>query len=350
MRKVCLFLLCLHFLIPLVPPFLSSQAPEERRWKELSEREKLEWLETHREDDEFFKKLMTLVRSLEDPRQSIDILERFLPVIENTQRRYEALLYLAGLDESLGELASAQVRYQSAASIRRSAWDYRALLSSALLLIELGDYDLAELQLRRIGDRAEPKELQNDARIQYARLLAFREKTEEAGKMISLMLGEESLSPRSLYLMYTLALHVDMREEAAKAKQRLLRQFPSSPEAGIVSGLVRRAPSVEETFGLLHPKGENRELVRKETEETNEEAERVRAIQTGSFRDRENAEHLLREMNKRGLEAQIEDKTIGNKRYFRVVVPVKKDETAQKVVLQLKGMGFEGIPLYYEQE
>ena len=72
-------------------------------------------------------------------------------------------------------------------------------------------------------------------------------------------------------------------------------------------------------------------------------------VQTGSFRDRENAEYMVGDLKAGGFAAEIVEKRIGDTLYFRVVIgPLMTVESAQAVLMQLKDAGFEGVLLFPE--
>ena len=72
-------------------------------------------------------------------------------------------------------------------------------------------------------------------------------------------------------------------------------------------------------------------------------------VQTGSFRDRENAQYMVRDLKVSGFEAGIVEKRIGTTLYYRVVIgPLMTVEQAQAVLMQLKDASFEGVLLFPE--
>jgi cell division protein FtsN len=72
-------------------------------------------------------------------------------------------------------------------------------------------------------------------------------------------------------------------------------------------------------------------------------------VQTGSFRDRENAEYMVRDLKASGFETEIMEKQIGGTLYYRVVIgPLMTVDKAQAVLMKLKDAGFEGVLLFPE--
>jgi cell division septation protein DedD len=366
-------------------PYLTAEE-NSSQWQALDTNARIEWLAEHLEDSRFFERLIETLEGVEEPDRGVSLLNRFLPVIEEHERRYRVLLRLARLEESVGELESAQTHYQSAASARRGEWDFKALFSSAMLLVELGDYSLAELQLTRIADRTDSTPLRQRARVHLARLKILDDDEASARNIIEELSVDESFSPSILYLIYTLSLHLELRERAVDVKERLVKEYPRSPEAGMVQGVVDRAPSIEKVFGLLHvsekvspgaeesrpeqtagtpEKQGDMEAESAESaesadtadaadaaESTGEESadtgseEVARSIQTGSFRDEENARYMVKELKTYGFSAEIQEAELSGTVYHRVVVPVESNDTAQQIMIRLKEHGYEGYPLY----
>ena len=70
-------------------------------------------------------------------------------------------------------------------------------------------------------------------------------------------------------------------------------------------------------------------------------------VQTGSFRDRENAEYMVRDLKASGFEAEVVEKTIAGSLYYRVVIgPLMTVDQAQAVLMKLKDASFEGVLLF----
>jgi len=351
-------LLVLLLMLGISAPLLQGENAEKTRWSEKPEKERIEWLSTHTDHPSFFDRLVSEAGRENDPERSIELLERFLPVIEQAERRHRLLKKIASIEEAIGELESAQQHYQSAASTQRGAWDYNDLYASALILIELGDYSLARLQLHQIREKANSTELRHSAALQDIRLLVLEGRQEEARDrlvQISRSRSEGMVDPPpELYLGYSLAVHLEMRDYARKTKELLVKNYPNSPEAGMVQGIVERSASVENVFGLLSKSIETEsdstevspeEEPSTEEEEAESDTERPLGIQTGSFRDRENAEYMVKELVKNGFEAKIRSAVVNDSEYHRVFVPLGED-SSQDIILKLKELGYEGYPIY----
>jgi cell division septation protein DedD len=72
-------------------------------------------------------------------------------------------------------------------------------------------------------------------------------------------------------------------------------------------------------------------------------------VQTGSFKDRENAEYMVRDLKASGFEAEVVEKQIGGTLYYRVVIgPLMTLEQAQSLLMKLKDSSYEGVLLFPE--
>jgi cell division septation protein DedD len=70
-------------------------------------------------------------------------------------------------------------------------------------------------------------------------------------------------------------------------------------------------------------------------------------LQTGSFRDPENAEYMVRDLKARGFPAEVVAARVGDSLYYRVLVgPAQSVADAQSLLVRLKEAGFEGM-LYF---
>lgn len=370
-----LLLLCILFISSVPLSFGENSEPEngepnnskpengEPEWSTFSAKQKGNWLAEHREDHRFFDRLLDTAEAFEDPSRSKQILDRYLPLLDKPEERYEVLLILAQIEESLGNYKDAQSHYQSAAFVRRGERDYRALFHSALLLIEQGEYSLAEVQLTRVRDSTDSEKLMRTAQLNLARLYALTGNHEEAEKAVADIMEDET-GPEIYYLIYTVSSHLEMDEQARAAGERLIKEFPKSPEAQLVQGLAEEAPSTEKVFGLLRGEAAadrreetadsgkaaseetQKETRQEETEAEPQEIQKARGVQTGSFRDIENADYMAAELEKKGFSAQVEEKTVNGTKYHQVIVPVPEDLRAQDILLRLKEEGFEGYPVY----
>jgi tetratricopeptide (TPR) repeat protein len=337
------------------------------------------------EDADLSARLTEAYTSLRDPRRAVQLLRRFLPLLETEEERYEILTRLAQLEEGLGEIEKAQLHYQAAAFAAGGPRRYEALLSSAELLIQQGAYRQAELQLNRVAEAVDAGTFETRARIGLIRCLLLNGDREAASRWIA-DFGPRSL-PESPELLYQLIIATSELGETAlmnTARKALFRLYPGSPESALLRGEVDSVPDVQAALGLIRTPhelleedqaitppgtengeakaGSNGEEARtsaiEESEKTGEveqqkesgtaaqDREIAEAIQTGSFRARDNAESMERELREQGFQTAIRTALVKNTTYYRVLVRIPEDSDTEEIILKLKEAGYEGYPVY----
>jgi tetratricopeptide (TPR) repeat protein len=297
----------------------------------------------------FFEELVEIYEAETKPKEALRIMQKFLPVLEKDQERYRLLLDMARIEEQTGRLEMAQLHYQSAAFAPPGSRDYRALYQSMLILIDLGDLTQAMLQARQIAEDSSDPELIPRAKVQQARILQLQGKENEALDVAaSLIQSMENLPADVLYNVWLLYRSIEDHGEgeagtAEEVRQILEEKFPDSPEYGMILGRVGAVPTVETSLGLRLPEPDSKGETR--SGEVSESAA-SRAIQTGSFRDAENAAYMSRELEREGFTSVVVQADVGGRLYYRVLVPVAFGESEQELLLRLKEKGFEGNPVY----
>ena len=322
-----------------------------------------------RDDSSFFKELKEAYMRTEDPIEALDLMHTFLPVLEENSERHTLLIDMARLEEQIGRLQSAQLHFQSAAFAGDNERDYAALYHSVLLLIELGDLNYAKVQAEQILSQNDDSLLNDRVKVQLARIAQLEGdfkgalNTAEELYIRRASLGAEVLY--SLWIVYTLLpdRYPDRRDGAENLKEELRKRFPKSPEFGLITEENSPVPTVELSLGLRGPSPEEKEedgedSVKLPAEEPTEipdlsagmeeqkEGEKSTAIQTGSFRDAENAHYMQKTLEKEGFTAMVTQAQIGQSTYFRVLIPIPFGASEEEIILQLKEKGFEGYPVY----
>ena len=132
-----------------------------------------------------------------------------------------------------------------------------------------------------------------------------------------------------------------------KSADRLLADYPQSPEAAIVSG---RAGLLPAPFWFFSPRRDS------SVDESGEESAPVPPVnpnstvhptmrqQVGLFRNVDNAKQLIAELAKKGFTANIKQETRANgTTNYIVLVP---EDMAETMDTQLKNDGFDCYPIY----
>ena len=394
--QIAVLLLCMSS-----APYLAAEPIQTGNY--ASDSSSVDELLALRGEPDFFETLMNVYRSMSDPLEALDLMATFLPVLEGDVERHTLLLDMARLEEQAGRLQKAQLHYQSAAFTGQLTRDYRALFHSMLILIELGDYEYAMVQAQQIIANSEESVLSLQAAAQKARIQQLQGRQMEALQTAQQLYNRRKNLPADvLYSLWVLYQSVpgtsDYSSSADTVEQELSERFPDSPEYGLITRENSPATTVENALGLrsiaeddsgaegmrnrpdgadipdsLHTPGtdpskteqeRNRELHQdhdkqrgqdqqpeKELQENTDNAnppelEKSTAIQTGSFRDAENARYMQRTLEEEGFTALVTQARVGEAIYYRVLVPIPFGESEERIILQLKEKGFEGYPVY----
>ena len=268
----------------------------------------------------------------------------------------------------------------------------------------LGEAMTALLQSE--GEDAERLELEARIRLLQARIYVLEGNTEQAEKLLRFLIvrfDATTAAPGILLTYYELLAAEERNSEAKVLADKLYASFPDSPEFALVRASAEDgigyapAPSrllprdlalqaekpertqsiqeqdreseaadagVESGEKIPHVKTEEERPGRQSAVTTGETAKERQdgtgaiedqaavhevLVQTGSFRDRENAQYMVRDLKASGFEADIVEKRIGSSLYYRVVIgPLLSAASAQEVLMRLKDASFEGVLLFPE--
>lgn len=171
-------------------------------------------------------------------------------------------------------------------------------------------------------------------------------------------------------LLLDMAQQLDQRELFLEGYSRMERSFPDSPvlemyrsylgETADVEYRVTSYPSPSRLIRGNQPL--EAPVIASSTDSTGSSMDsltdtseptvtaRVVGIQTGSFRDRENAEYMALDIEELGFDATITETTISGDTFFRVLVDVPDGavDAVQSYVVRLKERGIEGFLVFDE--
>lgn len=274
--------------------------------------------------------------------------------------RHKLLRELGALYQLSGNVEEAQLFWQNAAFQNpKSGIDHQALITSALLLAEMGNIEMASVQARVVQKSEEDKNLaiQADLLLEKIGLLEGIRTGQGAPQddpdpqrstlLTRALMSEELRDPRAMIWNYHLYSLAGMHDEAALIAEQLLLHFPESPEALIVQNKTEGASHFSDLLiaMLLQPEKQEDEESVPETP-GHEENKRPQLLQTGSFTDRENAEYLARDLKTLGYDAELREAVVNGSRYHRVVIPLGENDTPDQLLIRLKESGYEATPLY----
>jgi tetratricopeptide (TPR) repeat protein len=268
-----------------------------------------------------------------------------LQLAQTREERYHILMEQGELALLAGEVEKAQISYQNASFIypRSGGMDYGALLKSAVLLFEMGELRISATQAAVIEKDAESVDYRNQARVLLERIAVLEESHDpESG------IAGESLTEQ--YWRYNYADLTGRIEEKQAAAELILERWPQSPEAMVVRGDAARAPRFSDFIAALpRPEKEKSAEVKADPEDDSgieSSPGEARFLQAGSFTDRENAEYLIIDLNNAGFSATVQEVTIRDTIYYRVLVPIDPAAGMESFIVELKSAGFETTPVY----
>ena len=223
------------------------------------------------------------------------------------------------------------------------------------------------------GQPESRRELQARIWLLLARIHGLEGKQREAEPLYRLLItsyGDTTVAPATLLAYYEFLTSLGREGEAAEQLEKLARGFPDSPELALAQGgdgRIAYAPSPSRFLPQELPapvgkgieaagqasSGEAAIVEAKPTAPTAAEEEKPSPlnvlVQTGSFRDPENAHYMIRDLKASGFDAGIMEKRIGDTVYYRVVIgPAQTAEKGQAVLMKLKDASFEGVLLFLE--
>jgi len=217
------------------------------------------------------------------------------------------------------------------------------------------------------GQSENRRELQARIWLLLARIHGLEGKQREAEPLYRFLIttyGDTTVAPAVYLAYYEFLTAIGREEEAADQFEKLARVFPDSPELALAraqegNGPIAYAPSPSRFLPRELPApsdgaGTPGAATTPTTPTTpaadkQEQAPRNVVVQTGSFRDPENAHYMIRDLKAIGFAAGIMEIRIDDTVYYRVVIgPARTAEKAQAVLMKLKDAGFEGVLLFLE--
>ena len=246
------------------------------------------------------------------------------------------------------------------------------------------------------GQPENRRELQARIWLLLARIHGLEGKQREAEPLYRLLIttyGDTTVAPAIYLAYYEFLTAIGREEEAVEQLEKLARGFPDSPELALIqaqggNGRITYAPSPSRFLPRELPVPVGKDIESGEPAPSGEAGTPVAAaspgepalsgeattvetipatpstpaaaeeekppprnvlVQTGSFRDPENAHYMIQDLKAIGFDAGIMEKRIGDTVYYRVVIgPAQTAEKAQAVLMKLKDASFEGVLLFLE--
>ena len=288
---------------------------------------------------------------VQDPRQQELCRASQIDLLEMLGRTEQALGLLRSFPPTPRWLyRQAQMLYQEGLAEEAGKSLQQAL--KALLSDENGEIDN-----NNVGNNG----LEARIRLLQARILVIQDRGREAENLFQLLVaryGDTPSGPGILLAYYEYLLAQGRDQAAEKQLEMLTREFPDSPELALAreaegEAMIGYAPIASRLLPRDLPVPQEGRRSEQSGAQLPPEAFQpptpTALVQTGSFRDRENAEYMVRDLEASGFEAGIVEKQIGGTLYFRVVIgPLMTVDQAQAVLMKLKDASFEGVLLFPE--
>ena len=293
------------------------------------------WLLNNQKTSNFSSVLFEISELRGNVNEISEILEKQIDFVQDRDERKTLYIKLAQLFELFGDLENAQVYYQKAALLSLERIDYDLLLSSAGILLLEGEFLLAESQLEEIIINCSDKNISVKAKILFTVLQIL----DSSGADINYE-GFPFEKPESIYLMYLIAKANSETVIVDSLSEKLVKDFPNSPEAGLMRKELSELPDLLTSLGLLN------EQVSETISISDTDTILNYMIQTGSFRDPENAYYLSIDLADKGFDPKVEEQIINDIKYFKVIIYFSTQEDMHNALKLLKESGFQGFPVY----
>ena len=263
----------------------------------------------------------------------------------------QELVRLARILELGGRFAGAAAAY--ARAVERSPDSFEALIGLGHMNTELGRIDAALTMLRRAERSAETRAQQRRAAAARAWALALGGDTERSLDMLRALVrggNRRSIGAYEAELFFVVAHRFGPERDRAAARRLLEREFPDSP---LLDPTVSAFPSPANVLSIAAVQPDDAPLpplppVPDDDADDSvdfDDADRftITGVQTGSFRDPENAAFMLADIRDLGFSASLRSVEREDGTYYRVIVPIAADQDPQELIVALKEQGVEGF-------
>ena len=269
----------------------------------------------------------------------------------------QELVRLARILELGGRFAGAAAAY--ARAVERSPDSFEALIGLGHMNTELGRIDAALTMLRRAERSAETRAQQRRAAAARAWALALGGDTERSLDMLRALVrggNRRSIGAYEAELFFVVAHRFGPERDRDAARRLLEREFPGSP---LLDSTVSAFPSPANVLSIAAVQPDDAPLPPlpsvpdDDSDDSDDSVDSVdfddsdrftiTGVQTGSFRDPENAAFMLADIRDLGFSAALRSVEREDGTYYRVIVPIAADQDPQELIVALKEQGVEGF-------
>ncbi len=305
-----------------------------------------------------------------DINSAIAYLKELENIVTGNGNRFYIFKNLALLEELYGRIDSAQMYFHNAAVIADNQGQAECYFESSRLLYELGNIDMAIIELSTIFLISSNLDLISRAFVLKGHLVKSAGDYEEAKKIYNIVINNykgTNAEIEAVFSMIVLNYYYLSDITASEKYLDLLHLIASqSPEYQIAYNLLNQTntyitiavtpqrfleyykineyavPDVPEVQKIPEVTEMETTVVEKAPEE-----EGGIYIQTGSFIIKENAEYMIIDLADAGFRAEILSAFVNNTLYYKVVIGTfTSSEEANVFLIRIKESGFPGFLLF----
>lgn len=256
----------------------------------------------------------------ENPLKAVSILTEYAESTSNSNEKYNALIRAAHLSNFLGHYDKAQSYYEQAFAARPDQPDFKMLLYSAALLIEMNQWEQAENRIDICFVRCKDAELLISAHFYSAYLAFLKGDTVSCAAHVQKIIDMGVSNTRSDLNDYLPWISCFAKGNPNEFKN-------------IISFLKADGYPIDTAdfdFRLLSPAMILSEQIGRSEETTNQKKETLsqkqRLIVAGSYSKMENADAVLKDLEMQGFSGKIRKIEKGGKEFYRIyVLPIEND-------------------------
>ena len=311
------------------------------------------------------KKITETAVAKENPQEAAEYIKSQLDAVSVPAEKRALYAFLVSLLESMALYDEAKNSYAAAAGIAAGDAAGMPKKSSEMLVIDAvrcalsaGDGDVALQFLNSAVRNSKDESIQAQIKLyeQWA-ALCNAENADDIAEPVSMLKAYadipsmKSVNPSVLLTLWYVTGEADFGN-------RLVKKYPESAEAGIVTGKVQVMPSPfwyfvpRRKIALTQPSAEEKTVPATENGDGTQGEAAVKADfsenpvkqQLGLFRDKSNAEEFVRRLNEKNFKGYIQEETRSSgTTYYIVLVDENEDGS---MGLKLKSAGFECYPVF----
>lgn len=298
------------------------------------------WLRINQNSNDYSSVLVEISELKGDIHKISEILEKQIKFVSDRGERKNLYIKVAQLFELSANLYKAQMYYQKAALLSMEKIDFGLLFKSAKTLLLEGELILAESQLEEIIVNCQNRNIIVKARLFFT-IIKLLNSIDDDIDYNDLYFD----NPESIYLLYLIAEANSETIYMNSFSEKLAKDFEASPEAGLVRNELSELPDIITSLGLLNTNIIIEKLLKYDIS-PEKDAVLNYMIQAGSFRDPENAHYLSIDLSERGFKPKVEEQTINNQMYYKVLLFFSTKHEMNRALIKLRENGFEGFPVY----